>query len=171
MAGTKRRLTSARTTSAPRKNREIVLTRTLDAPRALVFRAWTDPSHLVRWWGPEGFTIPECKMDVSEGGAWRTCMRSPDGKDYKVRGVYREIVKPARLVFTWAWEDETGTPGHETLVTVTFAERDGKTQLRLAHRVFESKKSRDAHQQGWASTLKCLAEFLGAGRGSRSRTA
>ncbi len=156
---------------AQKKNRELVLTRTLDAPRALVFRAFTDPAHLVRWWGPEGFTVPECKMDVREGGAWRTCMRSPDGNDYKVRGLYREIVKPERLVFTWAWEDESGATGHETLVTVTFAERDGKTLLRLAHRIFESKKARDAHQQGWASTLNCLAAFLAEGRGGRSQTA
>jgi len=163
--------TRKRAASAPKKNREIVLTRTLDAPRSLVFRAWTDPAHLVRWWGPEGFTIPDCRMDVREGGAWRTCMRSPDGNDYKVRGVYREIVKPTRLVFTWAWEDDAGDPGHETLVTVTFGERDGKTLLRLAHRVFESKKSRDAHNQGWASTLRCLATFLAESRGTRSRTA
>lgn len=157
-------VTKRRAPSAQKKNRELVFTRTLAAPRALVFRAWTDPSLLVRWWGPEGFTIPECRIDVRAGGAWRTCMRSPDGNDYKVRGVYREIVEPERLVFTWAWEDEKGDPGHETLVTVTFAERDGKTQLRLAHRVFESKKSRDAHRQGWASTLDCLAAFLGEGR-------
>jgi uncharacterized protein YndB with AHSA1/START domain len=163
--------TRKRAASAQKKNRELVVTRTLDAPRALVFRAWTDPAQLVRWWGPEGFTTPECKMDVREGGAWRTCMRSPDGNDYKVRGVYREIVKPERLVFTWTWEDDSGATGHETLVTVTFAERAGKTLLRLAHRIFESKKARDAHQQGWASTLNCLAAFLAEGGGARSRSA
>lgn len=166
MAATRRRARSAR-----QKTRELVLTRTLDAPRALVFRAWTDPADLVRWWGPEGFTIPECKMDVREGGAWRTCMRSPDGNDLYVRGVYREVVKPSRLVFTWAWEDEKGEPGHETVVTVTFGERDGKTFVRIAHRVFESKKTRDMHRQGWASTLDCLAAFLAEKRGGRVRSA
>lgn len=165
-------VTRKRAASAPqRKSRELVLNRTLDAPRALVFRAWTDPAYLVRWWGPEGFTVPDCKLDLREGGAWRTCMRSPDGNDYKVRGVYHQIVKPERLVFSWAWEDEAGETGHETLVTVTFRERAGKTLLRIAHRVFESKKARDAHRQGWASTLKCLAAFLAKGRGGRSRTA
>lgn len=164
-------VTRTRAAPAQKKNRELVVTRTLDAPRTLVFRAWTDPAQLVRWWGPEGFTTPECKMDVREGGAWRTCMRSPDGNDYKVRGVYREIVEPERLAFTWAWEDDSGATGHETLVTVTFAERAGKTLLRLSHRIFESKKARDAHQQGWVSVLNCLAAFLGEGRGSRSQTA
>jgi len=163
--------TKRRAAPAQKKNRELVITRTLEAPRALVFRAWTDPAHLVRWWGPEGFAVPECKIDVREGGAWRTCMRSPDGNDYKVRGVYREIVRPERLVFTWAWEDEGGETGRETLVTVTFAERDGKTLLRVVHKVFESKKARDAHQQGWASTLTCLAAYLAEGGGARSHSA
>lgn len=167
MAVTRKRAASA----SAKKSRELVLNRTLDAPRALVFRAWTDPSHLARWFGPEGFTVPECKLDVREGGVWRTCMRSPDGNDYRVRGVYREIVKPERLVFTWAWEDESGATGHETLVTVTFAERAGRTMLRVAHRVFETKKARDAHRQGWASAVKCLAIYLAKGRGGRSRTA
>lgn len=164
--------TRKRAASVPQKqNRELALSRTLDAPRALVFRAWTDPAYLVRWFGPEGFTIPECRMDVREGGAWRTRMRSPDGNDYRVCGVYREIVRPERLVFTWAWEDEEGETGHETLVTVTFGERAGKTLLRVTHRLFESKKARDAHQQGWASTLKCLAAYLAEGRARRPRSA
>lgn len=161
--------TRKRAAPAQKKNRELVVTRTLDAPRALVFRAWTDPAQLVRWWGPEGFTTPECKMDVREGGAWRTCMRSPDGNDYKVRGIYREIVKPERLVFTWAWEDDSGATGHETVVTVTLAERDGRTQLRLAHRIFESKKARDMHQQGWVSVLNCLAAYLAERGGASAR--
>lgn len=83
-------------------DRQLIINRVLDAPRPLVFRAWIDPAHLVRWWGPDGFTVPECKMDWRVGGAWRTCMRSPDGNEYRVRSAYREIVKPERLVFTWA---------------------------------------------------------------------
>ena len=73
--------TSDSTTSA---ERELLLTRTLDAPRALVFRAWTEPEHLARWWGPQGFTTPSCTMDVRPGGAWRICMRAPDGVDHWV---------------------------------------------------------------------------------------
>jgi uncharacterized protein YndB with AHSA1/START domain len=88
-------------------------------------------------------------------------MRSPQGSEHIVRGVYQEISKPERLVFTWAWEDEEGDLGPETVVTVSFAENDGKTLVRLSHRRFESKKARDAHKGGWAGALICLAEFLG----------
>jgi uncharacterized protein YndB with AHSA1/START domain len=111
--------------------RVLVITRVFDAPRSLVFKVWTQPEHLVRWWGPRGFTTPSCKMDVRAGGAYRTCIRSPEGKDYWMRGVYREIVEPDRLVFTFAWEVEEGQPGHETLVTVTFrrTRREDETHL------------------------------------------
>ena len=146
--------------AAGRSRLELVLKRVFDAPRDVVFRAWTDPERRARWWGPKGFTVPEYKMDVRPGGAWRTCMRSPDGEIYWVQGVYREIVAPERLVFTWAWEDEHGNPGHETLVTVEFRARGDKTELTLTHSVFESAKSRDAHKSGWSSSLDCLAEFL-----------
>lgn len=139
---------------------ELLITRAFDAPRALVFEAWTDPAHLVRWWGPRGFKIPSCKMDVREGGAFRICMRSPEGTDHWLRGVYREVVEPERLVCTWAWEDAEGTPGHETLLTVSFAEQGARTKLTLHQAVFESVTARDAHQEGWTSGLDRLAEFL-----------
>src|SRR5258705_11539625 len=96
---------------------EFVITRVVDAPPRLVFKIWTDPEHLMQWWGPQGFTTPFHEMDVRPDGAFRICMRSPDGTDHWLQGVYREVVAPERLVFTWAWEDATGKPGHETLVT------------------------------------------------------
>jgi uncharacterized protein YndB with AHSA1/START domain len=142
------------------EDRELVITRVFDAPRGLVFKAWTEPKRLTRWWGPRGFTTPVCEMDVRPGGAFRFGMRSPQGTDHWLRGAFREIVEPERLVCTWAWEDEKGKPGHETLLTVTFAEHDGKTRLTLRQAVFESVTSRDAHQDGWASGLDCLAEYL-----------
>src|SRR3989442_612332 len=109
--------------------RELVITRVLDAPRRLVFKAWTEPERVVRWWGPQGFTMPSCQMDVRQGGAFRFCMRSPDGTDHWLQGFYREIVEPERLVLTWAWEDAEGKPGHETQVEVGFAEHGAKTKL------------------------------------------
>jgi len=142
--------------------RELVITRVFDAPRPLVFKAWTEPDRLVRWWGPQGFTTPSCTMDVRPGGAYRYRMRSAEGTDHWLRGVYREIVEPVRLVFTWAWEDSEGEPGHETLVTVTFAEDGGKTRLTMRQAVFESMNARDAHQGGWASCLDRLAEYVAA---------
>jgi uncharacterized protein YndB with AHSA1/START domain len=149
--------TGAATTSAAL---ELVITRVFDAPPRLVFKAWTEPERLVRWWGPRGFTTPSCKVDVRPGGAFRLCMRSPEGTDHWLRGVYREVVEPERLVCTWAWEDAEGTPGHETLLTVSFAEQGARTKLTLHQAVFESVTARDAHQEGWTSGLDRLAEFL-----------
>jgi len=140
--------------------RELVITRVFDAPRALVFKAWTEPERLVRWWGPRGFTMPSCKMEVRPGGAYRFQMRSPEGTDHWLQGVYREIVEPERLACTWAWLDADGKPVHETLLTVTFDEEGDKTKLTLHQAVFESVTARDAHQSGWTSSLECLAEYL-----------
>jgi uncharacterized protein YndB with AHSA1/START domain len=110
--------------------RELTLTRVFAAPRELVFRAWTDPGHVARWWGPMGFTNPVCDWDARPGGAIRVHMRGPDGVVYPMAGVFHEVVPPERLVFTsTAMEDAEGNPQLEVLNTVTFAEQDGKTTL------------------------------------------
>ena len=140
--------------------RVLVITRVFDAPRELVWKAWTEPERVKRWWGPKGFTAPFCKIDLRVGGVFLYCMRSPEGKDYWNTGVYREIVEPERLVFTYAFEDATGKPGHETLVTVTFVEHDGKTKLTMHQAIFESVTVRDAHGRGWIETLDRLAAYL-----------
>jgi uncharacterized protein YndB with AHSA1/START domain len=77
--------------------REVVITRIFDAPRALVFQAWTDPKQMAQWWGPHGMSNPICEMDVRPGGAYRIVMRNPNGVDYPMKGVYREVVKACRL--------------------------------------------------------------------------
>jgi uncharacterized protein YndB with AHSA1/START domain len=143
--------------------RELVVTRVFDAPRRLVFRAWTDPAHAARWWGPFGFALLSCEMDVRPGGAWRRCMRSPEGSLHCKQGVYREIVEPERLVFTYADEDAGGRVGHETLVTVSFAEEGGKTRLTLHQAVFDSAEACEAHEGGWASCLERFACYLANG--------
>ena len=140
--------------------RELVVTRILDAPRALVFKAWTEPDRAARWWGPRGFVTVYCKMDVRPGGTFRVCMRSPEGTEYWKQGVYREVVEPERLVFTFAWEDAEGKPGHETVVMVTFAEHGAKTKLTLHQGVFETVAARDSHEGGWTSTLQRLADYV-----------
>jgi uncharacterized protein YndB with AHSA1/START domain len=142
--------------------RELTVTRVLDAPRELVFRAWTDPEHAARWWGPQGFTTISCEMDVRSGGAYRACMRSSEGTLHCRRGIYREVVAPERLVFTFAWEDAQGKPGHETVVTVTFDDIGGKTRLTLHQAVFETVTARNEHQRGWTSTIERFAEYLAA---------
>jgi len=140
--------------------RELLITRILDAERSLVFKAWTKPEQLVQWWGPRDFTTPSCKMDVRPGGAYRICIRSPEGKDYRMQGVYREIVESYRLVFTFSWEDEKGEPGYETLVTVNFADYGGKTKLTFRQAIFESTAERDSHHEGWSECFDRLETYL-----------
>ena len=106
-------------------DRTLTIVRNFDAPRELVFKAWSQPEHLVRWWAPKGFTTPSCEMEFRPGGSYRSVIRSPEGKEHRMRGVYHEVVPPERLVMTFAWEDEAGQPGHETLITVTFADQAG----------------------------------------------
>ena len=145
---------------SPPAERVLVLTRLLDAPRSLVFSVWTRPEHLVRWWGPKDFTLPHCQADFRVGGAYRFCMRSPEGTDHWVSGVYREIVEPERIVFTWEREDVEGKGGSGSVVTVTFADHDGKTELTLRQAVFKTVKARDEHQGGWTGCLERLAEYV-----------
>jgi uncharacterized protein YndB with AHSA1/START domain len=101
-------------------------------------------------------------LDVRPGGAWRTTMRDPDGQDHIVSGVYRDIVPPSRLVFTWGWE--TGGPrGHETVVTIELFETPDGTRLELHQEVFESADSRGRHEHGWVSCFESLEEALASG--------
>jgi len=138
--------------------RELVLTRIFDAPRELVFKAWTDPAQRARWMGPQGFTGSVLQMDLRAGGAYRFHMRSATGTDHWQHGIYREIVPPERLVCTFLWSDAAGHPTQpETLLTVTFEDRDGRTLLTLRQTLFESVAARDAHRVGWSSSLERLA--------------
>ena len=132
------------------------------AQPAQVFKAWTDPEILARWWGPKSHTIPEVSLDLREGGAWTTLMRSADGDEYRVSGVYREIVPPSRLVFTWAWETD-GARGHETVVTLEFEEAFGGTLMRFHQGMFETDDMTVAHNQGWTSVFEKFDEFIAAG--------
>ncbi len=140
---------------------ELIITRILRAPPALVFAAWTEPQHLAHWSGPQGFTTPHHEMDLRPGGRYRACLRSADGVDHWVQGVYREVQPPARLVMTHAWENERGQPGPETLVTVTFAEAGpGLTRMHFRQSGFTSEDSRQGHQDGWSSSFDRLASHL-----------
>jgi len=142
--------------------RELAITRVFDAPRRLVFKMWTEPEHLARWWGPRGFTTISGAIDVRPGGAWFRLMRAPNGTEIRKHGVYREIVAPERLVFTYVTDDAAGNPGPETLVTVTLTDLAGKTRLTLHHALFESVAARDDHRGGWTGALERFAEYLAA---------
>lgn len=138
---------------------ELVITRVLDAPAMLVYKVWTEPEHMVRWMGPKGFTAPSARLDVREGGHYRALIRSPEGKDYWFHGVYREVVENKRLVFTFAWEED-GERGLENLITITFAEENGKTRMVFKQAPFQSVEERDGHEGGWSEALDKLAAYV-----------
>lgn len=153
--------TSPDATAPAPSERELVITRVLAAPPALVFRVWTEPAHLARWWGPKDFTMPSHRAEVRPGGAYRICIRSPEGEDYWMRGVYREVVEPERLVFTFAWEEE-GERGVENLVRVAFAPHARGTQMRFHQGPFLSVEERDGHFGGWSECMDRLEAYLEA---------
>jgi uncharacterized protein YndB with AHSA1/START domain len=123
---------------------------------------WTEPEHLVVWWGPRGFTTISGRLDVRPGGAWSRSMRASDGSVIRKHGVYREIMAPERLVLTYITDDGAGKPGPETLVTVTFADLGGKTRLTLRQTGFQSVAARDDHRRGWTGALERFAAYLSA---------
>ncbi len=137
--------------------------RTIAAPREVVFRAWTEPEMLMKWWRVDaGWSTPIAEVDLRVGGRYRLGMLEPD-KDgpYVVGGVYREVTPPDRLVFTWAWEG----PGsaEETLVTVEFLDLGGTTEVVLTHQNFADQNMRDEHQKGWGGCLAQLAYLVEGG--------
>ncbi|MCG3181069.1 MAG: hypothetical protein BIFFINMI_03438 [Phycisphaerae bacterium] len=139
----------------------LVIERVLRADRETVFRCWTQPEHLFRWFAPTpGYATHIAEVDLRVGGRYRIGMRmGPGSPEYIVGGEYREIVPPARLVFTWQWE--TGGPGDkQTLVTVTLDEQGGGTRLVLTHENFDDAKARDTHAEGWSGCLDRLVELV-----------
>ena len=144
-------------------DREVTLTRVFAAPRALVFDAHTKPEHVRRWFGPRGHTLSVCKIDLRPGGAWRYVLRDPDGGEMGMKGVYREIVPPERLVYTEifdAFEEMAG----ESVVTTIFEDIDGNTKI-TSTSLYRSKEIRDAviesgMEHGAAETYDRLAELL-----------
>lgn len=140
----------------------LTLTRHLAATPELVFSAWTEPRHLRRWSAPHGFTIPECDGDLRVGGAWHCTMRAPDGTEHRLRGVYREIEPPRRLVYSHSWLDTAGQPGPETLLEVDIAPDGDGTRLTITQTGFASAASRDGHEVGWTETLEKLSDLFTA---------
>jgi uncharacterized protein YndB with AHSA1/START domain len=164
---------------ATQDKNEVTITRIFDAPRELVWKAWTDPEIFKRWWGPEGFTSPVAKIDLRVGGKFDGSMRSPDGHDFWGTGVYREIVPPERLVMTDSFADEQGNvvPAthygfdadfpRELLITVILEKHEGKTKLTLKHsgvgRVDD--KHRNDMEQGWRQSFNKLEKVLESEKG------
>lgn len=146
---------------------EVLITRTFNAPRALVWQAWTDPKHIMQWWGPAGFNNETCASDLRVGGRFRLEMRAPDGNVYPCIGTFREIVEHERIVY-----DGEAAEGHpcgagippRAVVTVSFAARDGKTQLTL-HTRFASAERKQAAAEArfvvsWEEAMQRLEDSL-----------
>lgn len=141
-------------------DRELLMTRVFDAPQDLVFEVWTKPEHLANWWGPNNFTLPFCKVDFRVGGEYRFCMRSPEDEDHWVWGVYREIVEPERIVFTWDREDLDGNHRSKSVVTVTFEMQEEKTRFTLRQGIFDFADDCSEHGGGWTECLDRLARYV-----------
>jgi uncharacterized protein YndB with AHSA1/START domain len=156
-------MAAAANTNTATAQHELVISRIFDAPRELVFRAWSKPEHMVRWLGPKDWTAPSCTMDFRPGGAYRACIRSPEGNENWMRGIYREIVEPERLVFTFSWEKE-GEMGRENMVTITFAKQGEKTRMTFRQAFFETIENRDSHHSGWSESFDRLEQYLAGER-------
>ena len=149
------------TTFTTPSDREILMTRVFDAPRRLVFEAWTNPKHLPHWMlGPEGWTMSVCEIDLRPGGAWHFVWRRSDGTEMEMRGVYREITPPERLVNTERWDGDWP----ETINTLSLSEKDGKTTMSQTV-LYPSKEARDAAlktgmKEGASVSFDRLAEYL-----------
>jgi uncharacterized protein YndB with AHSA1/START domain len=138
---------------------ELYITRVFDAPRETVFEAWT--KHQLQWMGPRHHPAVHTEQDFRPGGAWRTCLRPvAGGPDLWQGGVFREIVPPERLVYTFMWDKEHPAHGHETLITVVFTEHDGKTRMAFRQQFLPSAGERDGHRGGWTSAFDRLDELL-----------
>jgi uncharacterized protein YndB with AHSA1/START domain len=150
----------------------VAITRIFDAPRELVWKAWTDPCHFMRWWGPKYFTSPVCKMDFRVGGKYLYCMRAAAGHDFWSTGVFREIIPLERIVYTDSFSDEKGNvvpatyygmSGNfppEMMVTVTLEEFKGKTKMTLRHIGHPAGMMSDLASAGWNESFDKLAESL-----------
>lgn len=148
--------------------REIVVSRRFDAPRELVWQAWTDPQAIAEWWGPRGFDAPPCEIDLRPGGKFQIDLNGPDGKIYPCKGTFREIVEPERIVYDGPANEPAGCGAGippNAKVTVTFAEMGEQTELTI-HTLLASEADRAAARNegfipGWHDSLERLAEKLG----------
>jgi uncharacterized protein YndB with AHSA1/START domain len=149
------------TTYATPSDREVVMTRVVDAPRRLVWDAWTNPEHVPHWMtGPSGWTMPVCEIDLRPGGGWHMVWRRSDGTEMGMRGSYREVTPPERLVSTESW----GGEWPETINTLTLSEKDGKTTITQTI-LYPSKEARDAAlgtgmKDGMDQSFDRLDEYL-----------
>ena len=137
----------------------LIIRRRFNAPPEKVFSAWTDPEKVKRWMGPGDIKAVSAESDPRKGGRYRWVMKSPDGEDHDVSGVYREVIPNEKLVFTWAWKS---TPERESLVTVIIKPDGNGSLMTLQHEQFYDEAARDRHQGGWTNAMEKLDKYLTA---------
>lgn len=152
--------------------RDLVITRVFDAPRDLVWDAWTKPEHFMKWWGPREFTSPACKMDMRKGGRYLWLMRGPDGKDYWTAGEFKAVEPKSRIVYTDNFSDEKGNAvpashyglggdwPETTLVTITLEDLGDRTRMTLRHEGLPAGEMSDMTGMGWMESFDKMAEAL-----------
>lgn len=145
---------------------DLTFTRIFDAPRELVFRAWTDARHVAAWWGPRGFSNPVCEVDPRPGGRFVVHMQGPDGTIYPGSGVFLEVQAPEKLIFTSTFEDGYGRVLIDALNTVSFEDLSGRTRLTLNARVVnaapEAARNLAGMEEGWTQSLERLSAIVKA---------
>lgn len=135
----------------------LTLARKFDAPPELVWRAWTEPEALKRWFGPDAGAVLKAETDVRVGGRFHVVFKTLDGESHDVSGTYREVDPPRKLVFSWAW---ISTPERVSQVTLRFEPEDDGTAFTLLHERFFDAAARDGHARGWSGSLEKLEKFL-----------
>jgi uncharacterized protein YndB with AHSA1/START domain len=144
-------------------DRSVTITRSFEAPRALVFKMFTDETHFARWFGPQGHNVQNCKVEPRIGGRFYAELKGPDGNLHRVMGVFKEVQQDRRVAFTWTWLNEQGAPRSpdlDTLVTIDLADKGKNTELTLVHTGFENADQASRHNSGWNSCFVCLDEYL-----------
>jgi len=138
------------------------ITRLIKAPRHRVYEAWTDPTQLPKWFGPENVQTLELTAEVRVGGKYRWDLMNPEGEKKTCEGEYRELVPDRKIVFTWQWQDDENWESVVSVVTVELDDAEDGTELRLRHEGFPNDTSRENHRQGWNSVLDRLENFCRA---------
>lgn len=139
----------------PARSTALHLEKTMAAPRERVFAACVEAEKLAEWWGPAGFTSPDVELDVREGGRYRITMQPPEGEAFHLRGEFRAVEAPRRLVYTFVWE-EADPDDQETVVTLTFEQSGDGTRLVLDQGPFKTDARHELHRTGWTETLERL---------------
>jgi uncharacterized protein YndB with AHSA1/START domain len=134
-------------------NQSLRLERIIPVSPEHLFALWTSPEQIARWWAPDGYEAVVHDLEPRAGGRWRIALRGTGGKEAAVGGMFSVVEPPRRLVFSWAWEDSHGAPGHATEVQVSFESVPGGTRLVLVQRDFDGKDARDRHHAGWAAAI------------------